>query len=198
MCTLNVIPRTYHTYISSICGLTSLTHLRLRLANCTSPDNRVSSLIFLRYLNISYFSGFEDDSLSSLCTLTNLEILYLEAVDMTGTGFRDLYTLPVKELYLIHCFSLTDDGVRECARAFRALCKLCMGAPYGGWDDEPCLLTTATWSHLNSYASPTLTHLTLLSFELQEAEILVLSRFKLSFSKDHVVAIDNHQYPTEI
>ena len=115
---------------------------------------------------------------------------------ITGTGFRDLSTLTVlKELYLIDCFNLTDDGVLECMCACRSLRKLCMGTLYGQFGAcESCLLTEAFVYYLKWYASPTLTHLTLLSFEMEEAETDFLSsRFKLSYSDDHAHAINAHQ-----
>ena len=163
----------------------------LRLNKCRNISG-VSCLIFLRKLYIDVSLSFDDVSLSSLRTLVNLEFLYLEGVDITVTTFRDLSTLTVlKELYLMYCFSLTDDGVRECARACRALCKLSIGVTYGDWDD-PNLLTITAWAHLTNYASSTLTHLTLLGFDLGVAEKIVLSRFKLSFSDHDVISLNHY------
>ena len=135
----------------------------------------LSNLVHLRTLHLSSTFSFDDDSLSALGSLVNLEFLRLHTLDFTGTGFRDLSGLTaLHTLDLDGSSKLTDEGILECARTLTALRHLILGCDC---EIMEFWLTSAAWRHLAENASPTLTHVDIFNIELTAADQQVLGRF---------------------
>ena len=136
----------------------------------------LSNLVNLRTLHLTSTYSFDDDSLSALGSLVNLECLRLYTLDFTGTGFRDLSGLnSLYKLDLDGSSELTDEGILECARALKALRHLILGCDGVIMDFR---LTSAAWRHLAENASPTLTRVDIFAIELTAADEQVLARFE--------------------
>ena len=170
----------HHYILRAVGGLTCLTDLIFQWSSCTDVGFcALASLTNLRFLDLG-FSDLTDVALSSFRTLVHLECLDLCCNRrITGTGFRDLSALAVLHtLDLSSCYGLTNNGVRECARAFKALRDLAIGDENDA-DRRHTQLTSVAWRYLATYASPTLTTLDLCQFELTAADMARLARFEV-------------------
>ena len=174
----------HHTScIRAISDLTFLTELSFIQSDCTDIGfSALANLVHLRDLTLSYSMGLTDVTLSSFHSLVNLESLNLHCTEIRGTGFHDLSTLTaLHTLDISSCENLTDNGVRECAHAFKSLRYLIIGDECNPTEVvmRDTQLTSAAWRHLDNWASPTLTSLDVSGFTLTAGDISVLSRFKL-------------------